>query len=551
MKKMKRKLELSGKRFGRLTVIRENGKKNGRTAWLCKCDCGNYTTVQGSLLNTGKVISCGCFRKEQLKKAQRKDFDKDLLNKKIGKLTIVEYLGNDLWKCKCECGNYTTKKRSYLISHKNDKDYSCGCSRKKIDTSFIGRRFGRFTVVSYVGDAKWLCRCDCGNTSVVEKAKLLTGRSKSCGCLRDEERTIDITGKKFNHLTAICFDHVGDDKRHCWKFRCDCGNEIIAKKIYVMRGELKSCGCISIAKEGSSEELEIKNYILSLNKNIKIEKTREILDGKEIDLYLPEYNLGIEFNGSMFHATVNSVYDNVDKLYHFNKFKLAKEKGVHLINIFDVDWESNKEKIKMYLKSLLIKNKVIYARKCALVHVDYETYKDFCDKYHLQGASRKGLSKYIYGLYYNNELISVMCFGNQRFVKNKEGYYELHRYCVKDGYTVIGGANKLHKYFERTHNVKQIVSYSDNDFFSGNIYDRLGYTFSGYTNPRYYWYLNGVELKREKCQLKYLKEMYKDIYNEAIKENASNKEIYVMTKLNASQVYRSGNTKWLFNSREE
>ena len=69
--------------------------------------------------------------------------------------------------------------------------------------------------------------------------------------------------------------------------------------------------------------------------------------------------------------------------------------------------------------------------------------------------------------------------------------------------------------------------------------------------PRYYWYLNGVELKREKCQLKYLKEMYKDIYNEAIKENASNKEIYVMTKLNASQVYRSGNTKWLFNSREE
>ena len=97
MKKMGRKLELSGKRFGRLTVIRENGKKNGRTAWLCKCDCGNYTTVQGSLLNTGKVISCGCFRKEQRKKAQRKDFYKDLLNKKIGKLTVIKYLGNDLW----------------------------------------------------------------------------------------------------------------------------------------------------------------------------------------------------------------------------------------------------------------------------------------------------------------------------------------------------------------------------------------------------------------------------------------------------------------------
>ena len=62
MKKMGRKLELSGKRFGRLTVIRENGKKNGRTAWLCKCDCGNYATVMSTLLNKGKVISCECYR---------------------------------------------------------------------------------------------------------------------------------------------------------------------------------------------------------------------------------------------------------------------------------------------------------------------------------------------------------------------------------------------------------------------------------------------------------------------------------------------------------
>ena len=278
MKKMGRKLELSGKRFGRLTVIRENGKKNGRTAWLCKCDCGNYTTVQGSLLNTGKVISCGCFRKEQLKKAQRKDFDKDLLNKKIGKLTIVEYLGNDLWKCKCECGNYTTKKRSYLLEHKNDKYYSCGCSREKHNTDIIGKKYNMLIVESYdKSSTKYVCKCDCGNTIKVSYYSLLRGLVKSCGCLKHIPHGVDITGKKFNHLTAICFDHVGEDKKHYWKFRCDCGNEIVAKKIYVTRGEVKSCGCISIAKEGSSEELEIKNYILSLNKDIKIEKQEKFL----------------------------------------------------------------------------------------------------------------------------------------------------------------------------------------------------------------------------------------------------------------------------------
>ena len=543
---MGRKLDLTGKRFGRLTVLRQNGKRNNRIAWLCKCDCGNYTTVQGTLLNKGKIISCGCFRKEQAKKAQRKDFDKDLLGKKIGKLTVIEYLGNDLWKCKCECGNYTTKKRSYLLLHKNDKDYSCGCSRKKIDTSFIGRRFGRFTVISYVGNGKWLCRCDCGNVTAVEKSKLLSGKSKSCGCQRDEERTIDITGKKFNHLTAICFDHVGEDKRHYWKFRCDCGNEIIAKKIYVMRGELKSCGCISVAKEGSSKELEIKDFILSLNKDIKIEKTRDILDGKEIDIYLPEYKLGIEFNGSKFHATQNPIFEAKDRLYHRDKFILAKEKGVHLINIFDVDWDNNKDRIKMYLKSLLTKNKVVYARNCVIKEVDYETYSLFCNKYHLQGTSQKGMSKYIYGLYYNEELLSVMCFGNQRLKESKEGYYELHRYCVKDNYTVVGGASKLHKHFERTHKIKELISYSDNDYFSGNIYNILGYKFCGYTNPRYYWYLNGTEIKRERCQLKYLKEDFTELYNEAIKEKAVNKEVYIMTRLGACQVYRSGNTKWTF-----
>ena len=100
-----------------------------------------------------------------------------------------------------------------------------------------------------------------------------------------------------------------------------------------MRGELKSCGCISVAKEGSSKELEIKDFILSLNKDIKIEKTRDILDGKEIDIYLPEYKFGIEFNGSKFHATQNSIFEAKDRLYHRDKFILAKEKGVHLINI--------------------------------------------------------------------------------------------------------------------------------------------------------------------------------------------------------------------------
>ena len=77
---------------------------------------------------------------------------------------------------------------------------------------------------------------------------------------------------------------------------------------------------------------------------------------------------------------------------------------------------------------------------------------------------------------------------------------------VKDGYTILGGAEKLLKHFEKDYSPKYIRSYSDNDYFKGGIYDRLGFNNAGQCTPRYYWFLNGVELRREACQLKRLKD---------------------------------------------
>lgn len=149
-----------------------------------------------------------------------------------------------------------------------------------------------------------------------------------------------------------------------------------------------------------------------------------------------------------------------------------------------------------------------------------------------------------YGLYYNDELIAVMSFGKLRLQITNEGQYELHRYAVKDGYTVVGGANKLLKAFERDYKPKYILSYSDNDYFLGGIYERLGFNNSGQSYPRYYWFKNGIELKRESCQLKRLKVKYPELYQEAIDNNTSNKEDYIMVKLGYCKVFRSGNTKW-------
>lgn len=58
---MSKKIEMLGQRFGKLTVLKEGGRKaNGLVLWFCKCDCGSFSLVRGDRLRSGKTKSCGC-----------------------------------------------------------------------------------------------------------------------------------------------------------------------------------------------------------------------------------------------------------------------------------------------------------------------------------------------------------------------------------------------------------------------------------------------------------------------------------------------------------
>lgn len=308
------------------------------------------------------------------------------------------------------------------------------------------------------------------------------------------------------------------------------------------------CPKCVVTNQHSSFEDEVSDYIQSLLPLQVKKNTRELIQNPEtgrwweIDIYYPILKLAIECNGSYYHATVGGNLEySKDPLYHQKKFLECEKKGIHLINLYDVDWYENSDKIKAYLKMLVLKATRYYARDCEVRTVSPKLAKLFENKYHLQGYSTH--SSIHLGLFYQGQLLSIMSFGSPRF-GYKNYAYELHRYCVKEGVTVLGGAQKLFKKFVETH-PGDILSYSDNDYFTGGIYPNLGFKFDGLTTPSYYWYKSHNEsCTREQCQPKKLKEMYPDLYEQA--EGQGSKEEFIMTSLGYMKVYRAGNKRWVY-----
>ena len=204
----------------------------------------------------------------------------------------------------------------------------------------------------------------------------------------------------------------------------------------------------------------------------------------EQEFTIVKYSYDFKVNNNLIEinpfATHNSTWSPFgeksikDKYYHFNKTKFAKENGYRCINVWDWD-EVDK------IISLLKERNTLYARKCSIKELDVKECKSFINEHHLQGYVKSEIN---IGLYFNNELVSVMTFGKPRYNKNYE--YELIRYC--SSYNVIGGAEKIFKYFIKTYNPKSIISYCDNSKFNGDTYIKLGFNLKYYGEPSKHWY---------------------------------------------------------------
>jgi hypothetical protein len=151
----------------------------------------------------------------------------------------------------------------------------------------------------------------------------------------------------------------------------------------------------------------------------------------------------------------------------------------------------------MILNRINLTELKIYARKCQIKVIDDNNIvRNFLEENHIQGLVG---SKVKLGLYFNNELVSLMTLGNLRKSlghNSKENHWELLRFCNKLNTYVIGVGSKLFNFFLKNYKVDEVISYSKNDYSTGKLYQNLNFKLSGTTTPNYYWVINVRRVNR-------------------------------------------------------
>ena len=284
--------------------------------------------------------------------------------------------------------------------------------------------------------------------------------------------------------------------------------------------------CNPIQKGYSIAEKDLLSYVSSIYSGTIIENDRSVIAPYELDIYLPDLHLAIEYNGLYWHSD-----EQKPNNYHRMKSDLCKENGVHLIHVFEDDWVNKQSIIKSVISNFVNNtvNRRIYARKCEIKAISDKTLiNNFLISNHLLG--RTTFISYCAGLYYNDELVSLI---TMHLLKKAERKWELNRYAIKSGVTIIGGAERLLKHIIQTIDYSSIITYNDNSIFRGLVYKRLGFQYVR-TNAPNYMFIQGDCLERfpkqtiRKWNVGYSREMEQQLGLHRV-YNAGN-DVYILNK---------------------
>ena len=365
-------------------------------------------------------------------------------------------------------------------------------------------------------------QCTCGNiykqTLCDMRSIVRNGRVLQCpSCAKDKrtkQQTFTISEVREFVSNTGCELVTEEYTKYTDKLtiKCRLCNELFQNSLKDFKNNATYACSTCTRNNISIKEKQLFDFVKTLTEDV-IENDRSVLDGKELDILIPNHQLAIEYNGVYFHTEKF----NRGRSYHKDKTDACRNKEVQLLHIFENEWVNEKTKNiwKSIICSKLGKTNKIYARNCKIVDLSSKECNIFLENNHLQG---KDNSKYRFGLMHDDELVMCMTFGKSRY--NNKHDLELYRLSTKSNVTVVGGASKLFKHavrlFEQM-NMKSIISYADKRYSIGSIYLTLNFKYDGDTPPSYYW----AKQSRLYSRIKFQKHKLKDVlpeYNPSLSE---------------------------------
>lgn len=329
---------------------------------------------------------------------------------------------------------------------------------------------------------------------------------------------------------------------HTYTFQCNsCGT---VKELKFHHGKGISCDVCNPRRAAyiSGEEQEIFDYVsVQLGIAGGRQSDKSIIGPFELDMVFPDQKIAIEYCGLYWHSEASS---GKDRNYHKHKLNLANSQGYRLITIFSDEWIFQQDIVKSKLANIFKQTDTVhYARKLKVHKVSALESKQFQDAYHLQGSSVAPIS---YGLYTDvGDLVALMTFSKGRKAlntKTTDDEYELVRF-VTDGSSVVGGASKLMRAFIRDYNPQRIISYSDQRWSEGHVYNTIGFEKQG--DPTVgYWYVDDYRTRAHRFN--YTK-------GKLIKEGADPEktEWEIMQELGYDRIWDCGHQKWIWTNPDK
>lgn len=343
------------------------------------------------------------------------------------------------------------------------------------------------------------------------------------------------------------FDYSGSFYEHNSKpvaIRC-----ITHDKVFLQKPKEHLVGhnpCPQCNHMKSSQEEAIAKY-LSLFTSVT-PRDRTVLKPQELDIYLPEKSLAVEYCGMYWHSHGNAEEEKKNKYKHYNKYVACAQQGIRLLTIYESEWLERPAAIKRLLRNAVGAGKgKLMARKCDLRKVGHSDAVEFFEKYHPQGGNGSGDN---YGLFHKGKLVACMRFTfgiNDRGSAAQKASWTLSRYATR--ITVAGGASRLFKAFVTEHSPESVKSFSDNRYFSGGMYEQLGFVLEEEAKPDYQVWSPKIGLRakphyqRRNLQKRFDEHGFKTEFNP---ENDTRTESECTYEMGARRIYDCGKKRWVW-----